>query len=110
MAKNKIKEIEETIYGVYVWEMPDGRWVGDDDGHYMLIPSVKGDIVKVQALRNAAKSYGVTEGKPKFLAGRRKVTDEEYEEQRQRLNAGLTPDPWDIGEAIDAYRRMKNGR
>ena len=27
--------IEETTLGVYVWEMPDGRWIGDDDGNFL---------------------------------------------------------------------------
>lgn len=104
-----MREIEETIYGVYVWQMPDGKWVGDDEGHYMLIPSVKGDVAKINALTAAARSYGVNEGGPKFLAGRRKVTDDEYAEQEARLRMGLTPDPWDIGEGMDYLRKMKNG-
>ncbi len=106
--KKKLREIDEVIFGVYVWEMPDGKWVGDDAGHYMLIPSTKGDVNKINALTAAARSYGVIEGRPKFLAGRRKVSDTEYEEQMARLQAGMTPDPWDVGEALDAYRRLKN--
>ena len=30
----KFKE-NETRLGVYVWEMPDGRWIGDDDGNFL---------------------------------------------------------------------------
>lgn len=107
--KKKLREVAETRYGVYVWEMPDGRWVGDDEGHYMLIPSEYGDTNKIKALTDAAKSYGVYEGKPKFLSGRRKVSDAEYDEQQARLRAGLTPDPWDVGEGLDMYRKLTNG-
>jgi hypothetical protein len=102
---------DKTKYGVYVWEMPDGKWVGDDEGHYMLIPAVFGDAEKIKILKEAAEGYGVTEGEPKFLPGRRKVSDEEYAAQEARLHAGLTPDPWDLGEGLDAAKRMvQNGR
>jgi len=102
---------DKTKYGVYVWEMPDGKWVGDDEGNYMLIPAVFGDAEKIKILKEAAEGYGVTEGAPKFLPGRRKVSDEEYAAQEARLHAGLTPDPWDLGEGLDAAKRMvQNGR
>ena len=29
-AKTKILQEESTL-GIYVWQMPDGRWIGDDD-------------------------------------------------------------------------------
>ena len=96
---------DKTKYGVYVWEMPN------DEGHYMLIPAVFGDAEKIKILTEAAEGYGVTEGAPKFLPGRRKVSDEEYAAQEARLHAGLTPDPWDLGEGLDAAKRMvQNGR
>ena len=44
---------DKTKYGVYVWEMPDGKWVGDDEGHYMLIPAVFGDAEKIKILKEA---------------------------------------------------------
>jgi hypothetical protein len=102
---------DKSKFGVYVWEMPDGRWVGDDEGHFMLIPSVFGDEEKLKILKEVAEGYGVIEGAPKFLPGRRKVSDEEHASQQARLNAGLTPDPWDLGEGLDAAKRMvKNDR
>jgi hypothetical protein len=45
------------------------------------------------------------EGRPKFLSGRRKIDDEEYEYQKQRLEWGLTPDPLDIGVYKDSILR-----
>ncbi len=35
--------VEETTLGIYVWEMPDGRWIGDDDGNFLSITSKKGN-------------------------------------------------------------------
>lgn len=106
MAKN-LKVVQETDIGIYVWEMPDGRWVGDEDGHFMLIQAKQGDLKRIAQLRDAAKAHGVTEGRPYFLAGHRPVTDEQYEEQRQRLAFGLTPDPEDSYAQLD---ELKYGR
>jgi hypothetical protein len=88
--------VEEVAYGVYVWEMPDGRWIGDDDGNFLNIPAMKGDRKRMQQLKDTVRSYGITEGKPYFLAGHRQVTDEEFEYQKQRMAFGLVPDELDV--------------
>jgi hypothetical protein len=97
--------IEETRLGIYVWEMPDGRWIGDDDGNFLSITSTKNNKSKIEALAEVVRSYGISEGQPKFLSGRRKIDDEEFEYQKQRLNWGLTPDPLDIGVYKDGLLR-----
>lgn len=102
-----VEEVEETRLGMYVWEMEDGSWVGDDAGHFMNIVSMKDDPTRIRQLTDAARSYGVYEGKPVFLSGHRPVTDEEYEEQKARLEEGLTPDRYDIPSMLEAY---KHGR
>jgi len=88
--------VEEVPYGVYVWEMPDGRWIGDDEGNFLNITSMKGDRKRIQQLKDAVASYGITEGKPLFLSGHRQVSDEEYEYQKQRMAFGLIPDELDV--------------
>lgn len=93
----KINPVEETRLGVYVWEMPDGKWVGDDQGNYLSVQAFKNDQKKIAMLSEVVKSYGIFEGKPVFLSGRRKINDEEYEYQKQRLAWGLVPDELDIG-------------
>lgn len=98
------RQIEEVPYGVYVWVMPNGQLVGDDEGHFLMIRSTRGDKSRINALTDAVRSYGVTEGMPQYMPGHRPVTDEEYEEQRQRLKWGLTPDPLDIA-AINEEKR-----
>ena len=77
--------------------MPDGRWIGDDEGNFLSITAMKGDRVKIDALAREVRSYGIYEGSPVFLSGRRKIDDEEYAYQQQRLKWGLVPDPLDIG-------------
>lgn len=88
--------VEEVGYGLYVWEMPDGRWVGDDEGNFLNIASMKGDKKRMQQLKDAAAQFGITSGQPFFLSGHRQVTDEEFENQKRRLAFGLLPDEYDI--------------
>jgi hypothetical protein len=88
---------EETTLGLYVWEMPDGRWIGDDEGNFLSVTAMKNNRAKIDMLAREVRSYGINEGQPKFLSGRRKIDDEEFEYQQQRLKWGLVPDPLDIG-------------
>lgn len=107
MSKSIITEVEQVKYGVYVWEDEKGRVVGDSGGNYMLIASRKGDRDKIEALRKAAASYGITGGRAVFRAGARPVSDEEYEEQVARQEAGIVPDKYDLGNLIDEYNFEK---
>jgi hypothetical protein len=104
-TKYKVLDEESTL-GVYVWEMPDGRWIGDDDGNFLSITSKKNNRSRIDALAREVSSYGIHEGGPKFLSARRKIDDEEFEYQKQRLNWGLIPDPMDIGNYKDEMKKM----
>jgi hypothetical protein len=92
----KVTEVEEVNYGTYVWQMPDGRLVMDEEGNYMCIYAIKGDPKKISELRAFAKSHGIDEGKPMWLSGNRPVSNDEYEKQKQRMDWGLVADEWDI--------------
>ena len=105
ILNQKTQILEETTLGIYVWEMPDGRWIGDDDGNFLSVTSKKGNRSKMDALAREVRSFGVDVGQPKFLSGRRKINDEELEEQEQRLRWGLPPDPYDIGVYKDSVLR-----
>lgn len=100
----------ETTLGIYVWEMPDGRWIGDDDGNFLSITSKHGNKDRIELLAKAVRSHGIYDGQPKFLAGRRKIDDEEFEYQNQRLKWGLVPDPLDIGVYKDEMKKLKGGK
>ena len=97
---------EESTLGIYVWEMPDGRWIGDDDGNFLSVTAKKGNRSLIDALAREVRSYGIYEGGPKFLSARRKISDEEFDHQKQRLNWGLVPDPLDIGNYKDEMKKM----
>lgn len=92
----KVTQVEEVPYGTYVWMMPDGKIVTDENGNYMCVFSTKGNVSKINSLKNLAKEYGVEEGKPMFISGARPISDDEYEEQKQRLEWGLVPDEKDL--------------
>ena len=48
----KVTQVEESSYGTYVWMMPDGKIVTDEDGNYMCIFATKGHAAKIKLLRN----------------------------------------------------------
>src|SRR6478609_2571523 len=87
------QEVIETRRGTYLWRMPDGKFVGDDEGHFLMIEAMEGDQVRLRALADAARECGVEEGAPCFFRGHRVISDEEYNYQKQRFEWGLTPDP-----------------
>ena len=53
------------------------------------------------------KDLGIEGGRPVFLSGHRRVTDEEYEYQRQRLEWGLIPDELDLPAFKEEYKNKK---
>lgn len=102
--KQKLSAVNEHNDGVYVWYTEDGRRVEDDEGNVMNIPARRGDMHAVNKLGQAAKYYGVPGGKAVFLPGRRQISDAEFEDQKARLDAGLTPDPLDYRAIEDELR------
>lgn len=90
------------LYGCYVWIMPDGRVVMDEEGNYAVSRfCMKGDRRAIEGLRHLMKDVGISVGKPMFLENQRPVSDEQYEEMIMRQKWGLTPDPLDVSEAYD---------
>lgn len=89
--------MSETKLGVYVWKLPDESFVADEDANVMSIAAFKGDLSAISRIREAARYHGYAEGEAVFLEGARKINDEELQEQIDRMNRGLVPDPYDIG-------------
>jgi hypothetical protein len=107
MKRTRITEVEETDYGLYLWEMPDGSLVADDQKNFLNIPAKKNDREKIKLLVDTVKSFGIHEGRAVFWSGHRRVTDEEYEYQKQRMEWGLIPDELDYGAARDELMSMQ---
>lgn len=100
-----VKRISETNIGVYLWEMPDGRWVADQDMNFLNVPALRGDLRAIASITKVAKALGLEEGRPVFSEGHRRVTDAEYEDQVARLQSGLVPDELDIGVYKDELKK-----
>lgn len=103
----KVTEIEEVPYGIYVWQMPDGSIVTDEENRYLNVAAMKGDIRKINILKKAAKGFGLEEGKPLWFSGHRQVSDEEYYEQKQRMDWGLIPDELDVPAIKEDLKQKK---
>ena len=113
IGKSKITQIDKGTgqkamfgyeWGLYFWRLPSGHLFKDDEGRLLNIPSVKNDLSQMAKLRQAAAHYGQPDGEPWFYAGVNRATDEEYQEQLDRLEEGLIPSLNDLG-AVDAAKK-----
>lgn len=95
MKKVQKKVIDEYNWGLYIWKTSENKIVTDQHGNVLNIPSMKGNQLQIEKLRKAAESLGIEGGEPVFMSGRRRVTEDEYEYQRQRMEFGLVPDELD---------------
>lgn len=100
MKNQRIQAIEESEYGLYVWADENGKILADDEYRPLSVPSKKGDMKKIMALKNYAfelmKDMGLEpSGQPVFWSGRRQISDSEWEEQKMRESVGLIPDKYD---------------
>ena len=105
MAKSKITRVQDRKrIGVYIWVLPNGEPLSNDNGDVLNIVSERGDMVQVNNLRYVAAQLGYPEGYAVWEP-RRRIDDEELEHQRDRFVAGLVPDPLDP-EAIAEEREF----
>jgi len=106
IGKTKISVIEEPFsdYGIYVWQLRSGKVFTDDHGNALSIDSMKGDESRIALLRNEAAWLGFPDGQAIFMPNVRKVSDEEYSEQVDRMGQGLIPSETDLGAIIDAKK------
>jgi hypothetical protein len=99
-------EIIEKHYewGLYVYKKSNGKWFTDGTGSVLNIESMRGDIMQISKLKEAAKYYG-DEGDHEciFVPGLTRISEEEYSEQKQRLAEGLIPSMNDLG-AVQAAK------
>ena len=107
MKNVKKQIIDEYNWGVYIWKTPDNKVIKNENGDFLQIMSLKDDQRQIEKLRRAAKACGVDGGTPLFLSGRRPVTDEQYEYQKMRMNAGLVPDELDYFAAKEDLEAKK---
>lgn len=92
-----------------MWQMPNGAYLSDSERNFLNIPAEYGDKGKIDRLEEVARSYGITEGKAIFFPGHHRVSEEEFEHQRERMRSGLVPDTEDVGAILDDMRYKNAG-
>jgi hypothetical protein len=104
LGKTRVRVIEEKFSdaGIYVWQLPSGKYFTDGEGNALSIESMINDVAKIKELTEAAAYYGQPEGKPVFFSNVRKISDEEYSEQQDRMAQGFIPSSNDLGALIAA--------
>jgi hypothetical protein len=106
IGKTKISVIEEPFsdYGIYVWQLRSGKVLTDDHGNALSIDSMRDDQSRITLLQKEASWLGFPDGRPIFMPNVRKVSDEEYSEQLDRMAQGYIPSETDLGAIIDAKK------
>jgi len=109
IGKTKVQLIEEPFSnaGIYVWQLPSGKFFTDGEGNALSIESMKDDPSKMKQLSDAARYNGQPEGKAVFFPNVRKISDEEYSEQKDRMSQGLIPSNTDLGALIAAKKTLE---
>lgn len=106
IVKNVRRKVIEKDYdwGLYIYQKANGRYFSDGNGSVLNIPSMRGDIAKISELKQAAIHYGDPgDGKPVFIAGSVRVSEEEHSVQVDRMKNGLIPSLNDLG-AVQAAK------
>lgn len=95
IVKNKKLWVPPRTYGVCIWIMPDGSPLSDGDG-VLSAEGFVGDENIEKRVTQAAKYWtGSDEGEVAWVHGARKITASERDDQAERLNDGLIPDPYE---------------
>lgn len=114
LVSNVRRKVIEKDYdwGLYVYKKSNGKWFTDGTGSILNIPSMKGDLSQIGKLKDAARHYGDPgDGTCVFVPGLTRITEEEYSEQKERLQQGLIPSMNDLGawkaaqDTINTYGR-----
>jgi hypothetical protein len=105
VGESRAKIIEKHYeWGLYVYKKANGKWFTDGNGSVLNIESMKGDILQISKLKDAAKYYGDEgDGECIFVPGLTRISEEEYSEQIQRMAEGLIPSLNDLG-AVQAAK------
>jgi hypothetical protein len=105
VGESRARVIEKHYdWGLYVYKKANGKWFTDGTGSVLNIESMKGDILQISKLKDAAKYYGDEgDGECIFVPGLTRISEEEYSEQKQRMAEGLIPSLNDLG-AVQAAK------
>lgn len=108
-SKPRVSVVEETNIGVYVWMLPSGEPLADEDANFLAIPAKRGDKKRMKLLAEVAAHHGYPDGEPYFYAGSRWISDDEFWEQIERIRNGEVPDPYDIPAIMGEIEAKRSG-
>lgn len=91
--KPKVTAVPKNVpFGLCLWELPSGNYLGNADGEFLSVGVNMNDIPEMQRrmrrLADEAAILGYPDGKPVFRPGLQKVTRSEYEDQMAQLLDG----------------------
>lgn len=102
--KSRATSIQETNLGMYLWMLPSGDLLADNEGNFLNIPSYRHDIQRMSIITQTARNLGF-DGSPVFYEGGMRVTEEEYYKQLDRFLNGQIPNELDVGNYKDDVRQ-----
>jgi len=102
--ENKSKlVIPDTPFGVCVWKLSDGSYIGMDGDHLCAEGRMYDKAIEARMEEAANNCIPDNDGKPHWLSDARKVTQSEWEDQMERAQEGEIPD-W-----VDEARQREFG-
>lgn len=109
VGETKVTVVQEnfSMYGTYVWTKPNGKAFTDGHGNALSIEGMRDDKSKIKEIADAAKYWGQEEGRAVFYPNMRKISEEEFSEQKDRMAQGLIPSMNDLGALIAAKNTLK---
>lgn len=107
MIKSKKIWVPERAWGVCLWIMADGFPLSDGDG-FLSAEGLMHDSDIEKRVAEAAKYWTQSdEGHVAWVAGGRKVSASEREDQAERFSNGLVADPFeDFFDSYFQHRRI----
>jgi hypothetical protein len=109
LKNSKVTVVSETNIGVYLWLLPNGDFLSDDDANFLCIPTKRGDKKRSRQMKEAAAHYGYPEGEVYFYEGSRRVSDEEFWHQVDNIREGKVPDDYDIPALMGELEAKRSG-
>jgi hypothetical protein len=106
MRLKRVEPIIEDPYGVCLWRMHDGSYLGDEDGRFLSMSGNLDNPIIEEKMRIAAISYIGEEamlGGPLWMPGIRKISDSEADDQMENLLEGRIPD------VVDSMKQAAKG-
>jgi hypothetical protein len=104
IGESKITMLEKDYpWGIYFWKKANGKPLTDGHGSVLNIPSHRGDALQIEKLKREANNLGHGDGSYEFIPGVSRVSEDEYQEQKERMAQGLIPNLNDLG-AVQAAK------